>query len=453
MRSRFRALLLLILGGGMALALLGGQERERPKGDEQKAAGKDNSSPTPLPLSSSTARPDPVSQESPRDISKLDLGPFAKEMLVSCQRGSEWLWRINDAKGRFLHGFVPALNCPLDGDNYLRQAGAAFALARAARALGQDRYAARAAQAILALLDDTVVESGTATCRHTSLPSPILNRLGAAGLLVLAINELPSPQTDLLEKSEQLCNWIRTQVRDDGSLRCDDGSEHSQTEFGNEKKNEEKKGQDDIDSVNEYPGLALYALLRSQKHRPAAWKMELARKAFVSYREWWKQHRSMAFVPWQTAAWAEAYVQTKESSFAEFVYEMNDWLCGLQYDQLDPRRPLWNGGFQTWAEGKAIEALPTIGSAASAEALAEARRTARAGSDATRYQHYTTVLHRCLQFLARLQYTEANTQHFEEWYRPRLVGGFHASIQDGTLRIDYAQHALSALATYLEDVE
>lgn len=440
MRSRFRALLLLIVAGGMALTLLGGQERERPKGEEQKAAGKDNSSPT--PLAPSALRPEPLSQASPRDFSKLDVGPFTKEMLVSCQRGSEWLWRINDAKGRFLHGYVPALSCPLDGDNYLRQAGAAFALARTARVLGQDRYAARAAQTLLALLDDTVQESGAATCRHTSLPSPILNRLGAAGLLVLAINELPSPQTDLLEKSEQLCNWIRTQAREDGSLHCDDGNEASPS-----------KGRDDIDSVNEYPGLALYALLRSQKHRPAAWKTELARKAFGSYRGWWKQHRSMAFVPWQSAAWAEAYVQTEEAAFAEFVYEMNDWLCGLQYDQLDPRRPLWNGGFQCWSEDKAIEALPTIGSAAYAEALAEARRTARAGSDATRYQHYTTVLHRCLQFLARLQYTEANTQHFEEWYRPRLVGGFHASIQDGTLRIDYAQHALSALATYLEDVE
>jgi vacuolar-type H+-ATPase subunit E/Vma4 len=61
------------------------------------------------------------------------------------------------------------------------------------------------------------------------------------------------------------------------------------------------------------------------------------------------------------------------------------------------------------------------------------------------------VLHRCLQFLVRLQYTDANTQHFEEWYRPRLIGGFHASTQDGNLRVDYTQHALSALATYLED--
>ncbi len=427
MRIRRFVVLLLILAGGMTFSLIRGQEGSSPKQQDAPLAAA-----PPQPIAPTTA----LTKESARRFPKLDA--FAKEMLVSCQRGGQWLWRINDAKGRFLHGFAPALNSVLNGDNYLRQAGAAFALARAARVLGEERYAARATQAVLTLLDDTVAEDNET--RHTLLPSAILNRLGSAGLLVLAINELPSPQPDLLDKSEQMCNWIRRQARADGSLRCNDASD---TTGANE---------DDADAVNEYPGLALYAVLRSQKHRPAQWKADMARKASTYYRAWWKEHRSMAFVPWQTAANAEALIQTKEPVFAEFVYEMNDWLCGLQYDQLDPRRPLWNGGFMKWADGRAIDAPPTIESAVYAEALAEARRAARAGSDATRHEHYTEVLHRCLQFLVRLQYTDANTQHFEEWYRPRLVGGFHASTQDGNLRVDYTQHALSALATYLEEL-
>jgi hypothetical protein len=427
MRIRIRVLLLLTLAGAMTFSLIFGQERSSTKQQEATPAADG------YPSSSGSTFPP---QGTARHFSKLD--GFGKEMLTSCQRGGEWLWRMNNAKGRFLYGYEPALSSVLEGDNYLRQAGAAFALARASRVLCEERYAARATQAILTLLDDTVAEDNET--RHTLLPTAILNRLGSAGLLVLAINELPSPQPDLLDKSEQMCNWIRRQARVDGSLRCNDGNDAS-----------DAKNDDDADSVNEYPGLALYAVLRSQKHRPAQWKTELVKKAVGYYRAWWKDHRSMASVPWQTAACAEAFVQTKEPMFAEFVYEMNDWLCGLQYDQLDPRRPLWNGGFMKWADGKAIDAPPTIDSAAYAEALAEARRAARAGSDAARYQHYTEVLHRSLQFLVRLQYTDANTQHFEEWYRPRLVGGFHASTQDGNLRVDYTQHALSALAMYLED--
>jgi hypothetical protein len=446
MHIRIRAVLLLVLAGGMTFSLIRGQEHASTNRQDAGPAARQpvaNVSGAPvLPLPSS---PSSTWDRSTRSFSKLDA--FGKEMLVSCQRGGEWLWRINDTKGHFLCGYVPALNSVLDGDNYLRQAGAAFALARASRVLGEERYAARATQAILALLDDTVAEDNET--RHTLLPSTILNRLGAAGLLVLAIHELPSPQSDLLDKSEQMCNWIRRQARADGSLCCNDAADDPDAK---ESSRQDAGPPDDADCVHEYPGLALYAVLRSQKHRPAAWKTELARKAVVYYRAWWKAHRSMAFVPWQTAANAEAYVQTKEPAFAEFVYEMNDWLCSLQYEQLDPRRPLWVGGFMKWADGKAIDALPTIDAAMYAEGLAEARRAARTGSDATRYQHYTEVLHRCLQFLVRLQYTDANTQHFEGWYRPRLLGGFHASTQDGNLRIDYTQHALSALATYLEDL-
>ena len=52
-----------------------------------------------------------------------------------------------------------------------------------------------------------------------------------------------------------------------------------------------------------------------------------------------------------------------------------------------------------------------------------------------------------------LQYTEPNTQYFADWYRPRLAGAFHASHQDGNLRIDYTQHAVCALVQYLEYVK
>lgn len=431
MRIRVLSVLLLLAAAGMTFSLIRGQERPAAAPPETPPLAAPPPQLEPLPSS----RPTVLTRGPARDFAKL--GEFPNEMLDSCRRGAEWLAHANDTKGHFQTGYVPALGMPMEGDSYLRQAGAAFALARAARFLGSDHYAARATQAILKLLDETSVDTNDAACRHTALPSPVLNRLGAAALLVLAVHELPSPQPDLLDKAEQLCNWMHRQARADGSLRCQDG---------------EADTPDDVESVNEYPGLALYALLRSQKLRPAAWKADLARKAVGYYRDWWKTHRSMAFVPWQTAAFAEAFVATKEPAFAQFVFEMNDWLCGLQYDQLDPQRLAWYGGFMKWADGKAVDTMPTIDSAMYAESLAEARRAARAAADVDRYQRYNDSLQHCLQFLVRLQYTNANTRHFAEWYRPRLVGGFHASPQDGNLRLDFTQHALSALVTYLEDV-
>jgi hypothetical protein len=343
---------------------------------------------------------------------------------------------MNGIKGRFLYGYLPALKLEMEGDNYLRQIGAAFALARAARFMGEERYAVRAAQALLAVLEETVIEQADIPIRHTALSSVVVNRLGAAGLLVLAINELPAPQADLLEKSEQLCNFIRTQARPDGSLRCDDTGEDS-------------KG-DDIDAINAYPGIALHGLARSQTLRPASWKLDLLRKAAAFYRPWWQGRRNLAFVPAQTAANGEAFLLTKEPVFVQFLSEMNDWLSTLQYDQIDPRHLYWFGGFAGWAEGRKLELAPDAGSAVYAGSLADACRACRVAGDADRHQRYLESTQRALQFLVTLQYTDATTQHFADWYRPRIVGAFHVSHQDGNLRIDHTAMAVAALVQYLD---
>ncbi len=366
------------------------------------------------------------------DFSKLP--PLQQQMYLSAQRGADWLCRANQSDGRFIHGYLPALRAPLEGDHYVRQVGAAFALGRAARFLHQERYAAVARQAILTLLLETTSDAQDPHVRYTTLPVALINRLGAAGLLTLAINELPSPAEDLLEQSEQLCTYIRKQQLSDGALSyADPGSQVGI----------------DPEGINYYPGEALYGLMRSQQYRPAAWKIDVVRKALPYYRAWWRAHKSLTLVSWQTAAYTEAYLLTKEQQFADFVVEMNDWVCGHQYTQLDPRHPLWIGGFRESGEGDAPGSAPQVTSASYAEGLADACRVARQAQDRTRYHTYREALERCLQFLNTLQYTEANTQHFADWYRPVLLGAFFASHHDGNLRIDYTQHAVNALVQYL----
>jgi hypothetical protein len=349
----------------------------------------------------------------------------------SARRGAEWLFRMNTVKGRFLPGFLPAVNAVMEGDDAVRQAGAALALARAARYTADKNYAARATQAVLALLDDTAAEPDPAhpavTLRHSTLPSSPAGRLAAAGLLVAAVNELPGPQDDLLTRSEELCAYLRKQQRADGGLDCGEGGDPAAVSAG--------------------AGAALYGLMRSQAHRPAPWKTDAARKALAYYVSWWRAHRSPAFVPWQTAANAEAFLATKEKPFADFVFEINDWLCPQQHDRLDPRHPEWLGGFA------APGAAPGVTTASYAEGLAEACRAARESADLPRHRRYSAALELGLQFLTTLQYTDANTQHFAPLYRQRLlVGGFHASHLDGDLRLDYTQHAVCAMIQYLSYV-
>jgi hypothetical protein len=358
-------------------------------------------------------------------------------MYLSAQGGAAWLQRANGPDGRFIHGFIPDLNTRLEGDHYLRQVGAAFALARAARFTRDERYTRTARQAVVTLLLDTSEDPADPAVRYTTLPSVVVNRLAAAGLLVMAINELPAPAADLLKQSEQLCAYIRKQQQADGSLRTSDSPPDAKA---------------DPDGANYYPGEALYGLMLSQRHKPAAWKTEAVRKAAGYYLAQWRDHKSPSLVPWHTAAYTEAYLLTKDPVFADGVNEMNDWLCGLQYVQLDRNHPLWVGGFMAWADGKTVPLPPDIGTAPYAESLAEACRVARQAGDLQRHRRYHEALENSLRFLTALQYNEATTQHFADWYRPMLLGAFHASSQDGSLRVDYTQHAVCAMVQYLRYV-
>ena len=128
--------ILLLLAGGMTFSLIRGQEQDRRDAGPTNTKDRRDAGPTNTttqaqdrrdagPTATATAT---LTRGPARDFSKLD--EFPKEMLVSCQRGADWLSRVNGTKGRFLNGYLPALNTPMEGDNYLRQAGAAFALAR-----------------------------------------------------------------------------------------------------------------------------------------------------------------------------------------------------------------------------------------------------------------------------------------------------------------------------------
>ena len=372
----------------------------------------------------------PPGRKPSRDWSKLQ--EHQRPFHASAAAGARWLALQSTVKGRFVPGVVPALGVPLERDYPLRQAGAAFALARAARYFDDATQAARATQAILTLLEDTALDTGTKV-RRSTLPPQVANPLAMAALVVLAINELPAPGADLLAASEQLCNYVRSQQRPNDAL---DGG---------------KAGADDPDAAS-YPGLALYALMRSQRHRPAAWKTALVRKSLPYYLAGWRQHRERDSVCWLTAACAEAFLRTKDKTFADMAFEMNDWLCSLQYERLDPRHPRWWGGFMSCTGGRPAGDAPDIWSALCAGSLTEACRITRQLPDLPRHDRYTQALETCLRFLLTLQFSEADTQHFADWYRQRLVGAFHGSHQDGNLRLDYTQHAVAALVQYLHEM-
>jgi hypothetical protein len=428
MRTRLLAVVLFV--GVMTLTLSLTRGQDKPDASPAKGTGK-----APVPASVPAAPQAALPLAPAKDLSHLT--GQAQQFLHTGQRGADWLFRMHEVKGRFQPGLMPALNQVVEGDGLMRQAGATAALGHAARFCGEDRYAARATQAVLGLLLETTLDPSDSLSRTLALPPGTVNRLGGVAAVVLAIHELPTPQADLFDHSDQLCRTLRKMVRPDGALGWDDGS---------------GKLVSDDDGIPHHPGLALQALLASHRQRPADWKLDIVRKALPVYRTWWKSHQDLDFAATMAPAFAEAYVVTKDKAFADFVFVMGDWLCTTQYVEMDPRRALWFGGFRSVQGNKAVETMPTSRSALYAGALIAGCRVAGEAGDLTHHQRYSEAVERTLQFLTTLQYTDGVTQHFAPWYRPKVLGAFHASHLDGNIRLDDTRYAVKTLFGYLEHV-
>src|SRR5207244_360841 len=154
-----------------------------------------------------------------------------------------------------------ALRLPMEGDSYVRQAGAAFALARAGKYYGDEQAIAVARQAVLTLLLETTTDPGEPRLR--TAPRHLANPAHAAGMVLAAIHELPAPAADLLQQADQLADMLQKRVRADGSLSADEPGEESHPD----------------DTAQHFAGPALYGIIRSHAQRPEPWKIAALAKA------------------------------------------------------------------------------------------------------------------------------------------------------------------------------
>jgi hypothetical protein len=344
---------------------------------------------------------------------------------------------MNQAQGRFLPGYRPALRQPTDGDHDLRQARAALALAQAAKFAGDDRQAVVAGQAILTLLAATRVDPADPIARVPVRSSQTCNRVGFAAVLALAIYELPAADEKLLAEAERLCEFLHKQLRADGSVHYTDGPRDVPTTV-------------DPAGATEYPGAALHAIAAGNRVKRAQWKLDAVRKGLEYYRPWFKANPHPMLAATLTPAFTELYLQTKSTDAAAAVFELNDWLIGLQYPATDPRHPMWAGGFQGWANGRPAETEPGYECGAYLQSLACAYHLTRLDPDLARAARYRQGTLDAAQFLTGLQYLETNTRHFENAFRANvLIGGFFLSTTDGNLRVDATAWAVTGLLRFL----
>ena len=223
--------------------------------------------PTPVTPTSATV---PVAK-APAPITRFEkelrAWPAETSQAVQTLRStSAWLTRMHQPDGRFLGGLNPTLARPLDNISDVSQALATRAMVQSATFTGEEKLAATAGQAILALLTFTKLDSADTTCKVPTLTAEKCPAAFAAAL-ALAIYESPNADAKLLGEAEALCCYLRKQLRDDGSVNI--SAEAIKV---------------DPTTAAMAPGLCFQAFAASNRVKAEAWKMQAIERGLAHYR-------------------------------------------------------------------------------------------------------------------------------------------------------------------------
>ena len=347
--------------------------------------------------------------------------PLIEERLGLAGR---WLLAHVNPTGRFVESqYDPASDTFLKDPNPTKPLQALPAIARLATRLNQREVF----RPLITQMLNRYVQSMTSDGRGGSYVSLKGNAtIAHNAFLILALAEWPEyPNRDALIR--QLAQGIVHQQQPDGTYRTVFG------ELGTDRR------------INEDPGVAMVALMRAYQllHDPAF--LASAEHAFLFYRGHWWRNPNSVFIPWQAQANLLLYQATAQPRYADFTFEMTDWLldvCQLTH----PRYPDEAGGFTNREQ----EARPDTSSTATyLQGVNAAYQLAKLTKQQKRLDTYARAIRLGTCFLLLTQLT--NEHAFFLKNPRRAIGGFRQSLLRNFQRIEYLQYAAPALIAASEN--
>ena len=253
-------------------------------------------------------------------------------------------------------------------------------------------------------------------------------KLGAAALAGLAIIESPG-SGNFVTELQMLMRAVRSLADPESGFR---------TFFFPA----ERDGQ----NWNFYSGEALLFWAEARRRGiPGAPSARRCARAFRLCRDRHRRNRNPAFIPWHTQAALSLFRQTGRRTFADFAFEMNDWLLPMQqWEELesdlrgrfyDPLRPHF-GPPHAASTGAYVEGL------------ADAAALARMLGDGAREEAYARAITRGFRSLRQLQFRGPEDAFYVR-HRKRVLGAVRVEAYDNAVRVDAAAHALAAAVKQL----
>lgn len=340
--------------------------------------------------------------------------------------GGSWLIRNQRPDDGYRYLYYPGKDRYSKKDNIIRQAGCAYSLALVGRLTGNDIFGSSARKAINYILAKTKFVEG-----DENLPYVWGQRRGTLygnALLLLAMVEL--------EENEQYREMMKKLVNSILYMQNQNGSFKTLYEPV-----AEETGRQTV-----APGEALLALARYyQRVNKDQRCLSAFSRAYPYYSRYWRMNKTAKFIPWQSQAWFEVYKITENKMYADFVFEMNNWMLDMEKKQFIPKNSLFPDYLGGFRQGKRP---PGFGIAGYIEALTGAFQLANMLDDEDRVLKYRKALFLGVRFILNLEFTSQNMYYVRN--KSRAEGGFRMSLTDNSLRCDVTQHCITALLKFLE---
>jgi AMMECR1 domain-containing protein/orotate phosphoribosyltransferase len=306
--------------------------------------------------------------------------------------------------GTFYSRYQPFHNRLFEGNDLARQAYGAWVLARAYKILGGDDLR-DAASAVI----DSVRQFEAETVAEVSF-------------LLLALCELPpgDPRRSAIKDlAVKLWNCIELPH---GRILTHFGEDRAPEAF-----------------QDYFPGQVLLAVASACEQNATELDRERLERSFRYYRHRFRYQRHFGQVTWLLQAFSKWWEITREQAFADFVFEVADWLLGYQQEK--------SGAFINDHQSD----TPGYTTAVYLEGVAAALKAASSAGENSRRETYDRSFSAGVNFLDRLIIQERDRAILPS--PDFAVGGLRQGLHYSEIRIDFVQHSLSALLARIDCAE
>ena len=328
----------------------------------------------------------------------------APETLLSELAGlySSYIVKHQKPDGSFHESYEPFRNRLHDGFTPPRVSHAAWTLARASRFLGKSELKDAREKTVDSLLGAMrVSESGAWLEFNKGAPS-----VSEIAFLILALCELP-----LGDHRRRLVRSLAETI-----WSCIDRHGRIATHRTSGK----------VPDVHQdyAPGQALLALAAAAESGLTEIKQSSLQNAFRYYRHLFRHNRDFGQVSWMMQAFSRWWRIQPDPEFAALVFEIGDWILEFQSDK--------SGGFMTDHQSD----TPGFTTALYLEGIA-------AAASISGQSKYLDACMRGMQFLHRLTILPGHAPVLPN--SEYATGGLRQSLYTSFVRLDFVQHALSAV--------